>query len=386
MKLCIVTGSRAEFFILKNLITKIQKNKDFKQNLLVTGTHNSKFFGSTIQDIKKNGVTIHGIINLNINGDNSLDIAKYLSIGIQKFSQKFAKLRPDFLLVLGDRYEIFSAVISAYLNNIPIGHIYGGEITQGSLDENIRHSITKFSNLHFVSTKKYHDRVKQLGEDKKKIFNVGSMGVESIKNHRIIKKKDLEKLLNIKFNEKNILMTFHPETTKDQKENILNLKKCLNCLKKLENTSIFITMPGADQHYKMIYKLLKKFTQKNKNVFLFKSLGHDNYFSICRVVDFMIGNSSSGIIEMPSFKKPTIDLGIRQLGRIKAKSTINVDFNEKKITSAINKVLSKKFKKSLLKVVNPYEKKNSSDKIITILRRTNFRKLQSKNFFDYKII
>ena len=386
MKLCIVTGSRAEFFILKNLITKIQKNKDFKQNLLVTGTHNSKFFGSTIQDIKKNGVTIHGIINLNINNDNSVDIAKYLSIGIQKFSQKFAKLRPDFLLVLGDRYEIFSAVISAYLNNIPIGHIYGGEITQGSLDENIRHSITKFSNLHFVSTKKYHDRVKQLGEDKKKIFNVGSMGVESIKNHRIIKKKDLEKLLNIKFNEKNILMTFHPETTKDQKENILNLKKCLNCLKKLENTSIFITMPGADQHYKMIYKLLKKFTQKNKNVFLFKSLGHDNYFSICRVVDFMIGNSSSGIIEMPSFKKPSIDLGIRQLGRIKAKSTINVDFNEQKITSAINKVLSKKFKKSLLKVVNPYEKKNSSDKIITILRRTNFRKLQPKKFFDYKII
>ncbi len=386
MKLCIVTGSRAEFFILKNLITKIQKNKDFKQNLLVTGTHNSKFFGSTIQDIKKNGVTIHGIINLNINGDNSLDIAKYLSIGIQKFSQKFAKIRPDFLLVLGDRYEIFSAVISAYLNNIPIGHIYGGEITQGSLDENIRHSITKFSNLHFVSTKKYHDRVKQLGEDKKKIFNVGSMGVESIKNHRIIKKKDLEKLLNIKFNEKNILMTFHPETTKDQKENILNLKKCLNCLKKLKNTSIIITMPGADQHYKMIYKLLKKFTQKNKNVFLFKSLGHDNYFSICRVVDFMIGNSSSGIIEMPSFKKPSIDLGIRQLGRIKAKSTINVDFNEQKITSAINKVLSKKFKKSLLKVVNPYEKKNSSDRIITILRRTNFRKLQSKNFFDYKII
>ena len=254
------------------------------------------------------------------------------------------------------------------------------------MDENIRHSITKFSNLHFVSTKKYYDRVKQLGEDKKKIFNVGSMGVESIKNHRVIKKKDLEKLLNIKFNEKNILMTFHPETTKDQKENILNLKKCLNCLKKLKNTSIIITMPGADQHYKMIYKLLKKFTQKNKNVFLFKSLGHDNYFSICRVVDFMIGNSSSGIIEMPSFKKPTIDLGIRQLGRIKAKSTINVDFNEKKITSAINKVLSKKFKKSLLKVVNPYEKKNSSDRIITILRRTNFRKLQSKNFFDYKII
>ena len=185
MKLCIVTGSRSEFFILKNLIIKIQKNKNFKQNLLVTGTHNSKFFGSTIQDIKKNGVTIHGIINLNINGDNSLDIAKYLSIGIQKFSQKFAKLRPDFLLVLGDRYEIFSAVISAYLNNIPIGHIYGGEITQGSLDENIRHSITKFSNLHFVSTKKYYDRVKQLGEDEKKIFNVGSMGVESIKNHRV---------------------------------------------------------------------------------------------------------------------------------------------------------------------------------------------------------
>ena len=189
MKLCIVTGSRSEFFILKNLIIKIQKNKNFKQNLLVTGTHNSKFFGSTIQDIKKNGVTIHGIINLNINGDNSLDIAKYLSIGIQKFSQKFAKLRPDFLLVLGDRYEIFSAVISAYLNNIPIGHIYGGEITQGSLDENIRHSITKFSNLHFVSTKKYYDRVKQLGEDKKKFLMLDLWVLSLLKIIELLKKK-----------------------------------------------------------------------------------------------------------------------------------------------------------------------------------------------------
>ncbi len=386
MKICIVTGSRAEFFILKNLIIKIQKNKKFFHSLLVTGSHNSKFFGNTIKDIKKEKIFIKNVIDLNIKGDKASDIAKYFSIGIQKFSKRFLEIRPDFLLVLGDRYEIYSAVIAAYLCQIPIGHIYGGETTEGSLDEGIRHSITKLSNIHFVSTKKYFDRVKQLGENPRHIFNVGSMGIESIKNHKLLKKKDLEKLLNFKFNEKNILMTFHPETTKSKKENILNLKKCLNCLKKLNKTSILITMPGADHNYKMIYSILKKFTKKNKNAFLYKSLGHDYYFSICRIVDLMIGNSSSGIIEMPTFKKPTINLGTRQLGRIQAKSVLNVDFEENKISSAIKKAFSAKFIKSISKINNPYEKNNSSDKILKVLSTINLKKLKTKKFFDYKVI
>jgi len=386
IKLCTVTGSRAEFFILKNLILKIQNKKKISHSLLVTGSHNSKFFGKTINDIKKENIKISGLIDLNIKGDSSSEISRYFSLGIKKFSKKLLSLKPDLVMLLGDRYEIFSAAIAAYLNHIPIIHIYGGETTEGSLDECIRHSITKLSKIHFVSTKKYFDRVKQLGENPDYIFNVGSMGVESIKNHKIIKKKKIEKILNFRFSEKNILMTFHPETTISKKENIKNLKQCLNCIKKLKNTTTIITMPGADHNYKIIFSILKKFSIENKNIYLFKSLGHDYYFSICRIVDLMIGNSSSGIIEMPSFRKPTVNIGKRQLGRIQAKSVINVDFQERKILNAIKKAFSKKFIKSLLRIKNPYKKNNSSDKIINIIEKINLKKLNTKKFFDYKYL
>jgi|TARA_B110000902_G_C14236507_1_gene560855 GDP/UDP-N,N'-diacetylbacillosamine 2-epimerase (hydrolysing) len=386
MKICTVTGSRAEFFILKGLILKIQKEKKIKHNLLVTGSHNSDFFGKTINDIKKNKIIIKNSINLNIKGDKPNDIAKYLATGIQKFSKKLLEIKPDLLLILGDRYEIYSAVIAAYLNQIPIAHIYGGETTQGSLDEGIRHSISKLSNIHFVSTRKYLNRVRQLGENKKFIFNVGSMGVEAIKKHKLIKRKNIEKLLNLKLDKKNILMTFHPETSRSKKENLINLNKFLNCLKKLKKTSIIITMSGADHHYKAISSILNEFSKKNKNVFVFKSLGHDYYFSLCRVVDLMIGNSSSGIIEMPSFKKGTINVGIRQLGRIQAKSIINVDFSESEILRAIKKIYSKNFIKLLKRVNNPYDKNNSSGKILKILKSINLKKIQNKSFFDYRLL
>jgi GDP/UDP-N,N'-diacetylbacillosamine 2-epimerase (hydrolysing) len=382
MKICVVTGSRAEFFILRNLILKIQKEKKIKSSLIVTGAHNSDLFGKTIHDIKKDKIIIKSIVNLNIKSDKPNDIAKYLSIGIQKFSVQFLKDRPQLLLVLGDRYEIYSAVIAAYINRIPIAHIYGGETTQGSLDEGIRHSISKFSNIHFVSTQKYLNRLKQLGENKRFIYNVGSMGVEAIKSYKILKKEDIEKLLNIKFNKKNILATFHPETSNSKEINRNNLNKFLNSLGKLRETSIIITMPGADHYYKMILSVIKKFSSKNKNVFFFKSLGHSYYFSLCRIVDFMIGNSSSGIIEMPSFKKGTINIGARQLGRIQANSILNVNFNESEISKAIKKTYSKKFINLLKKVKNPYEKNNSSENILKILKNIKIEKISNKFFFD----
>jgi len=386
MKICTVTGSRAEFFILKNLIAKFQKERTIKHDLLVTGSHNSNLFGKTINFIKKEKIKVKSIINLNIKSDNPNDIAKYLAVGIQKFSEKYLKIKPNLLLILGDRYEIYSAVVAAYLNRIPIAHIHGGEITQGSLDEGIRHSITKFSNIHFVSTKEYSTRVNQLGENKKYIFNVGSLGVESTKKYKIFDKKNLEELLNIKFNKKNVLMTFHPETTKSKQENITNLNKFLHCLKSLKTTTIIITIPGADHYYKTILSILKKFIKKNKNFFLFKSLGQDYYFSLCKIVDFMIGNSSSGIIEMPSFKKGTINLGIRQLGRVQANSILNVDFNESKILNAIKKIYSKKFNLLLESVVNPYEKNNTSSKILNVIKNIDLKKIKHKQFFDYKLL
>jgi UDP-hydrolysing UDP-N-acetyl-D-glucosamine 2-epimerase len=352
MKLCTISGSRADFFILKNLILKIQHDKKILQSLIVAGSHTSKIFGYTIKDIKKNKIKIRSIFNFHFKGDRPEDILNYLALGIKKFSNIFTKIKPDLILLLGDRYEILAAALSAYILKIPIVHLYGGEKTKGSLDDNIRHSITKFSSVHLVATKSYLKRVRQLGENKKLIFNVGSLGVEAIKKCKIYNKDYLENKLKIKFNRKNVLMTFHPETNKSKQENISNLKILLNCLKKLKDTSIIITMPGADHYYRSIQLELQRF--KNKNTYQFKSLGHDYYFSICKIVDFMIGNSSSGIIEMPTFKRGTINLGERQFGRVQAKSIINVEFNEDKIMNAISKIYSKRFENKIKKINNPY--------------------------------
>lgn len=374
MKFCTITGSRAEFFILKNLILNLQKEKKIKHNLLVTGSHTSKIFGKTINDIKKSNIKIKNIINLNFKGDKPHHIANNLAEGIKKFSKLFTSLKPDLILLLGDRYEIFSAAISAYMSKIPIAHFYGGEETKGSLDEGIRHSITQLSSIHFVANKKYFDRVHNLQIDKKFIYNVGSLGVDAIQGYNFLKKDILEKNLKLKFNKKNVLMTFHPETKKNNTENINNLKILLDCLKKLKDTSIIITMPGADHYFKSVQLELDKFKKKNKNVFLYKSLGHNYYFSLCRIVDFMIGNSSSGIIEMPSFKKGTINLGSRQLGRVQAKSIVNAKYNKREIMQAIFKIYSRSFKNLLKRTINPYEKKNSLYKVLNVLRHINFKK------------
>ncbi len=383
MRICIVTGSRAEFFLLKELIININKEKKFKSFVLVTGSHNSSLFGNTIKDIKKSKIKINAEIDLKLKNDKPNDVSKYLSLGIRKFSFWLEKIKPDLLIILGDRYEIFSAVIAAQIYRIPIAHIYGGETTQGVIDEGIRHSITKFSHVHFVSTQKHFKRVKQLGENPKMIFNIGSLGVEALKKNKTINKKNLERKLKIKFRHKNILVTFHSETIFNEMENIKNLKIFLDSLKELKDTSIIFTAPGADFYYKSIFKEIQKFVKKNSQAYFFKSLGHKNYFSLCKHVDLMIGNSSSGIIEMPSLKKWTINLGIRQKGREKAKSVINVKFNKLEIRKAILKLLFMSNDPSLKKVKNPYDNGSSSDKIINILKRINFSDINKKKFYDY---
>ena len=383
MKLCTITGSRAEFFLLKNLITKINNEKKLKNNLLVTGSHNSALFGNTIKDIKQSNIKIKAIVNLKIKNDRPIDISKYISEGIKKFSYHFNSIKPDLVIILGDRYEIYTAAIAAYILKIPIAHIYGGETTQGVIDEGIRHSITKLSHIHFVSTNRYLKRVKQLGENPKMIFNVGSLGIEALKNNKALNKKTLEKKLGIKFRKKNLLITFHPETIHDEKTNLKNLKIFLDSLKGLKDTSLIFTAPGADTYYKFIFKQLKNFTKKNTQAYFFKSLGHEKYFSICKNVDLMIGNSSSGIIEMPTLNKWTINLGNRQTGRVKAKSVIDIKFKKIQIKKILNKLLFQKNNSFLKKIKNPYDNGNSSDKIINIIKKVNLSRICYKKFYDY---
>ena len=383
MKICVITGSRSEFDLLKNLIIEIKKDNFFDLKLFVTGAHLSKYFGETIKYIKKNKLKIDKIIDVGIKNDDISSISNSFSIGIKKFSYIFNKINPDAILILGDRYEIFSCAISACLNRIPIIHIHGGERTEGLIDEGIRHSITKLSHLHFVSTNEYKKRVIQLGESKNRVHNVGSLGVEAIKKTKLMSKKELQEELNIIFKGKVALVSYHPETLEKSK-NTKNFDNFLNSLKKLRNFTFIFTMPNADLGYKYIVNKFKKFVKKNHNSIFVKSLGHRKYFSLCKYSDIVIGNSSSGIIEIPSFKKPTLNVGSRQDGRLKSGSIIDCSHNTNEILKKVTLAFSKKFYRKTKKIKNPYFNGNTSKKIKNIIKKTNFKNLIFKKFIDIK--
>lgn len=384
MKIAIITGSRSEFFILKNLILKIQKSRKIKSSIIFTGSLLSSYFGDIYKYLKHKKIFNKFTADILIKGDTKKDIINSVSKGIKVFSSQLNIIKPDLVLVLGDRYEIFSATVASCLSNFPLAHIHGGEVTQGSIDDSFRHSITKFSHLHFVANKAYYKRVIQLGEERNKVFNVGSLGVENLKKIKMLSKNEIENKLKIKFRKKNILVTFNPETTENKNNNKNFLKNLLIALAKFKKSTIIFTMPNADNNFKMIVSDLKKFISRNKNAYLFKFLGDKYYFSVCNHVDLMVGNSSSGIIEMPSFKKPTVNLGLRQEGRIKAKSVIDGIFNSKDIEKKINYCYSKNFLKKIKNQKNPYDNGNTSTKIIKILENFKISKNFKKKFIDIK--
>lgn len=380
IKIATISSTRADFGLLKNLIKKLNRN-NFKTRLIATGTHFSKQYGYTYRDILKNKIKIDEKINKKINTSNPLGISKIMSDHIFESSKIFEKLKPDLIILLGDRYEILASAIAAHICCIPIAHIHGGELTNGIIDDAFRHSITKLSQIHFVANKIYKKRVIQLGENPKKVFNVGGMGVDSIKATSTFSKAELEKILNIKFSEKNLLINFHPETLNKNSAQI-QTEELLSSLKNLKNTSLFFTMPGAENENLDIIKQIKKFVKKNDDSYFFKSLGHKKYFSFLKIVDGMIGNSSSGLLEMPSFRKATINLGDRQSGRIRSKSVLDTKIKKKNITLSIKKIYSKKFINKIKNCKNPYGDGGASNKIVKLLKKMKIKNLINKKFYD----
>ena len=374
----VVTSSRADFGILKNLCVKLQNNNFFNFSLIVTGSHLDKKLGYSIKEIKNSKLKINKKIKINSSSKNTLDILNYNSEVLKKFSKYFSKNRPDILLLLGDRFEIFAVAQTAYTLNIPIAHLHGGEVTHSVLDEAFRHSITKMSNLHFVSTKKYKERVIQLGEHPKNVINVGSLAVENIKKIEKLSKKQIETFLSLKFLSKNILVAYHIETN-NYSNSIKDLTTLLQSLKLLKDTLIIFTYPNNDPGYKKIISLIEKFKINYKNSKIIKHLGHEMFINVLRNVDCIIGNSSSGIIEAPSVNIPTINLGYRQSGRMRSKSVISINSNKNEIIKSLNTVFNKK-KRNTKKFKNPYQKNNSSDKIISNLLNFDFK--AKKKFFD----
>jgi GDP/UDP-N,N'-diacetylbacillosamine 2-epimerase (hydrolysing) len=380
-KVCIVTGSRAEYGLLNRLIFKFKKDKSFHLKLIVTGSHLSRKYGFTVNEINRDGIKIDKKINLKLNSDSPEGIGKSMSIALTGLVKSYEQFKPDIILLLGDRYEILIAAIAATLCRIPIGHIHGGELTQGAIDDAFRHSITKMSHIHFAATKEYKQRIIQMGESPKNVYCVGGLGVDSIKNIRLLNKSKLEEKLKLKFLKKSILVTYHPETL-NKKISQNNFKNLINALKKLKDTTIIFTMPNSDMESSLIIRLIKNFTRLNKNSFLFKSLGQKNYYACCNQVNCMIGNSSSGLLEMPSFKKFSINIGNRQKGRTKATSVIDCKPSSNEILKYLNFAFKESSQKKLKYTTNPYGNGGAAKKIISILKRIKFMKIFHKNFFD----
>jgi GDP/UDP-N,N'-diacetylbacillosamine 2-epimerase (hydrolysing) len=381
-KLCVITGSRAEYDLLKPIIKKISKDKIFKLSVIVTGSHLSKKFGSTYKEIIKDNIKIEKKLHILGKKDDAETICKSISLGINQFSRYLKKNQYDFILVLGDRYEILSFVISAAFFKIPIIHFSGGEKSSGSIDDSVRHAITKFSKFHFVSHPIYKKRVIQLGENPNRVFYVGSTSPENIKKEKLFNKKKLEKELNFSFKKKNFIITYHP-VTYEKNSGIENFKILLKVLADLKNIGMIFTLPNSDINNSDFYSEIKKFVKKNNNSKYFTSLGRKKYFSCIAHSDLVVGNSSSGIIEVPSFNKPTLNLGIRQNGRVGANSIINCEkVSEKNIVKSLEKLKSKKFKRNLKNVKNPYEKLNTSNNILKILKKIVREKNNEKVFFD----
>lgn len=381
-KICIVSGSRAEFGLLRFVIEGVKNSSLLDLQLIVTGMHLSTDHGLTYKEIEECGFKIDKKIETVLASDTPSSITKSAGLGLIGFAQSFRELNPDCLVILGDRYEVFVCAIAALFFKIPIVHIHGGELTKGSFDDAIRHSITKMSWFHFVASEEYKDRVIQLGENPKNIRNVGGLGVDAIKKLKLLDKSELKQKKLINFGEKNLLITFHPSTL-DVKSTKSQIENLVSSLEVLENCYLIFTMPNSDPDSKIIKSVIANFVEKNKKrAIFFESLGQRNYLSVLQFVDGVVGNSSSGLLEAPSFKIGTINIGNRQDGRLKSKSVIDCDSTKESISFALKQLFSNDFKKRLKSVKNPYGEGNASIKIIKFLEKVKIPISIEKRFFD----
>ena len=380
-KITLITGSRADYGLLRSVIEGIEKSNKLKLSLIVTGMHLSNEFGLTISEIEKDGFPINKKIEMLVGSDTPSAITKSIGLGMIGFADAFKEIETDLLLVLGDRYEILSAVTSALISRIPVAHLHGGELSEGSIDESIRHSITKMSHLHFVSNEIHRKRVIQLGEQPSSVFTVGALGIDNILQTKLYNKEEIETELNFKFKKQNLLITYHPVTLEDNNSEY-QIDELIKVLSTLRDTGFIFTMPNSDTNGRIITTKIKDFVKSNSNAVLFANLGQKKYLSCIKYVDAVIGNSSSGLIEVPTFHKPTVNIGDRQKGRIRAKTVIDCSDDCNSIKDALTKALSKKYFLSIQGASNPYGNGGSSQKIINIIKRFNLENLIKKDFYD----
>ena len=385
-KICFITGTRAEYGLLCRLMKMVQNDADTQLQIIATNMHLSPKFGNTYQEIEKDGFNIDckiPIIDDN-DKDDAVTTVKSMAKALAGFADAYSELKPDLAMVLGDRYEILAAAEAALIMKIPIAHIHGGEVTQGAFDDAIRHSITKMSHLHFTSTEEYRNRVIQLGEQPERVFNVGALGVENVKKLQLLGKEEIENEIGFNIDKNTILATYHPvtlghRTAKDDIEDFIS------ALEEQETLRIIFTMPNSDTGGQFIINAVNDFVLRNAaRAKAYKSLGVVRYLSVMQQVAAVVGNSSSGLLEVPSFGIPTLNIGDRQRGRVAAHSVYNCAPDKNSILKGLDYILSDEFRNLARTVRNPYEKENTAEEIFKVIRNYPLEGLGQKLFYDKK--
>ena len=381
-KICVVTGTRAEYGLLRWVMEGIRQSPVLELQLVATGMHLSPEFGMTVEAIEADGFTIDRKVEMLLSSDTSVGVTKSTGLGMVGFADALAELKPDLMLVLGDRFEIFAAAASAMIARVPIAHLHGGEATEGVIDEPIRHSVTKMSHLHFVAAEPYRRRVIQLGEDPSRVFTVGGLGIDNILHLKLLSREELEEELGFTFMRRNLLITFHPVTLEDN-TSAAQMRELLAALAELPDTGLIFTMPNADTDGRALFAEIEAFCAHHPHASAYTSLGQLRYLSCLQQVDGVIGNSSSGLAEVPSFKKGTINIGDRQRGRLKAASVIDCEPQRHAIGAALNTLFADAFQAQLTTVTNPYGNGGASQAIVSTLERTPLHDLLKKRFYDW---
>lgn len=381
-RICIFTGTRAEYGLLQPLIDELKVEKTIELQLLISGMHLSPEFGMTVNEIRLEGFREVEKVEILLSSDTPVGVSKAMGLGMISFSEALDRLKPDLLIGLGDRFELFALASAALVQNIPIAHIHGGEVTLGAYDDSFRHSITKMSHLHFTSSEIYKKRIIQLGENPKTVFNVGALGLDNIKKIKLLSKKELEKALNFPLDKPYFVVTFHPVTLENQTSE-KQISELLLALDKFKAYKMIFTKANADNDGRIINNLIDEYVKKNKErASAYFSLGQIRYLSALKFSSMMIGNSSSGIIEMPYFNKPTINIGDRQKGRFFSDSIIQCVPKKQQIVLALEKGLSDEFLEKCRLQPNIFGDGRTSTRIKKTLKTVNLLSLIKKEFYD----
>lgn len=383
-KICVVTGTRAEYGLLSRLMGMIKDSDLTQLQIIATNMHLSPKYGNTYQEIEKDGFTIGckiPIIDEN-DEDNAVTTVKSMAKALSGFADAYNTLKPDMVVVLGDRYEILAAATAALIERIPIAHLHGGEVTEGAYDDAIRHSITKMSHLHFTSTDEYRNRVIQLGEQPERVFYVGALGVENIKKLPLLSKEEIEKDIQFKLDENTILVTYHPVTlgnhTAEQ-----DIKEFIRALEERKDLRVFFTMPNSDTGSQAIVDAINMFVVSNNDrAIAYKSLGIKRYLSVMKYAGAVVGNSSSGLLEVPSFGIPTLNIGDRQKGRMAADSVYNCETDKESVLKGLDTIMSPAFRQKAKETHNPYDKEGTAQAIFDVISTYPLDELKQKHFYN----